>query len=99
MFLQANQQQNSGKPQPERDRAHPPQHEQTPQASPPLPGKQDATVVFALQDHGYSTSSFICSRGIRIDIAMKPTAPPSATIMIGSSKLVSATTRVSTSAS
>ena len=35
--------------------------------------------------------------GIRIDSAMNPTAPPMSTIISGSSKLVSACTRVSTS--
>src|SRR6478735_6756487 len=99
MLTHAARHQQGQDPQAERDWAHLAELDETPQASAPLPGEQDPAVVLALQDHGYSTSSFICKSGIRIAIAMKPTAPPRATIMIGSSKLVSATTRVSTSAS
>src|SRR6185436_10892820 len=99
VLVHADQHQRAGEPEPQGDRANAPQLDETPKASAPLPGEQNASVVFALEDHGYSTSSFICKSGIKIDMAMNPTAPPRATIMIGSSKLVSATTRVSTSAS
>jgi len=45
-------------------------------------------------DHG--PKSFIWMSGIRIAKAMKPTEPPMRTIIIGSRRLVSACTRVST---
>ena len=47
-----------------------------------------------LQPTIYCTSSFIWMSGIKMAMAMKPTTPPSSTIISGSSKLVSATTRV-----
>jgi hypothetical protein len=99
VLVQANQDQQGSDAQAERNGANPPHFDHAPQPAAPLPGEQDAAVVCALEDHGYSTSSFICNSGIKIAMAMKPTAAPIATIMIGSSKLVKATTRVSTSAS
>ena len=45
---------------------------------------------------GYWTKSFIWISGIKIEKAMKPTAPPRMTMMSGSMRLVIAVTRVST---
>jgi len=69
------------------------------EAPSPFPGKEDAPVGGTSSRSHQSTSWFIWIRGIRIAMAMNPTTPPSKTIITGSSKLVSATTLVSTSAS
>ena len=78
-------------------------HEERAQAAPPLPREKDLRLVCRLPRTGpprhCCMKSFIWMNGIRIANAMNPTVPPMKTIMSGSSKLVSAETRVSTCAS
>ena len=74
-----------------------PSSENPDETAPLLPRKEDSGLVVAAGGHGlyHSMKSFIWMSGIRIANAMKPTAPPMTIIMSGSSRLVSAWTRVS----
>src|SRR6185369_4245138 len=82
------------------NRADSPEHEQAAQPATPFPGESDPPLAgeTSRRDHHW-TNSFIWINGIKMAMAMKPTTPPRSTIINGSSRLVSATTRVSTSAS
>src|SRR6478609_5157764 len=82
------------------ERAHSAEHEQAPEPPAAFPRESDPPLAGEASGRGHHwTSSFIWMSGIKMAMAMKPTTPPSNTIIRGSSKLVSATTRVSTSAS
>jgi len=79
----------------EQDGAEPVQAEATQQPSSPLPREEDPPFS-ARPPHHHSTNWFIWMSGMRIAIAMNPTIAPITTMMIGSSRLVSVATLVST---
>src|SRR5262249_28152036 len=70
-----------------------------PEATSPFPREEDRLVLRTSSRHDYPAKFDIWMSGMRIEIAMKPTAPPITTIISGSRRLVSICTRVSTSES